>query len=221
MTPPQPSLPDVNHAAEAAPRGESTVIKTIAMFAAACGMALALGAGPSSAAEMTVSVSGDSVPSNCGAAKSAPAASELTGSLTGCLATFPEHVNCRERNGFAFSTELGREEFEGQLEGKPIAFTTIYSFEAVWPAGSCPTPSLEAEIAGGCIHYISGDGVQGLIRFYDVIPVVGKGATNFFYEGVLNISDAGTAAIAPVVPPHDAMAMAAATGPRPLSSSTC
>jgi hypothetical protein len=44
---------------------------------------------------------------------------------------------------------------------------------------------VEKETAGGCIHYISGEGVDGVIRFYDIIPTVGKGATNFFYEGVL------------------------------------
>jgi hypothetical protein len=65
---------------------------------------------------------------------------------------------------------------------------------------------VETEIAGGCTHYVSGDGVQGVIRFYDVIPTVGKGATNFFYEGVLNIGDASAAAISPLVPEPDRVA---------------
>jgi len=133
----------------------------------------------------TIAVSGDSVPSECGAAKKADLATELTGSLTGCLATFVQHLNCREMNGFAFSTELGREEFEGKLDGEPIKFDTQYQFNATWPSGSCPTPAVEQEITGGCVHYISGEKVGGLIRFYDVMPVVGKGGTHFFYEGNL------------------------------------
>jgi hypothetical protein len=134
-----------------------------------------------------VAVSGDSVPSDCGAAKKADLASELTGSLTGCLAIFVEHLNCRELNGFAFSTELGREEFEGKLEGEPIKFETQYTFTATWPSGSCPEPAMEQEITGGCVHAISGDKIVGLIRFYDVMPVVGKGGTHFFYEGSLTL----------------------------------
>ena len=132
-----------------------------------------------------IAVSGDSFPSECGAAKKADMAVELKGDLTGCLATFVQHMNCRELNGFAFSTELGREEFEGQLGGKPLKFDTLYTFTATWPAGSCPKPALEQEITGGCTHYISGENVVGTIRFYDVMPVVGKGGTHFFYEGTL------------------------------------
>ena len=133
----------------------------------------------------TIAVSGDSVPSDCGAAKKADLAIELNGNLTGCLATFVQHVNCRELNGFAFSTELGREEFEGKLDGEPIKFDTQYTFTATWPAGSCPKPDPVQEITGGCIHYISGENVVGLIRFHDVMPIVGKGGTHFFYEGSL------------------------------------
>ena len=88
-------------------------------------------------------------------------------------------------NGFAFSTELGREEFEGKLDGEPIKFDTQYTFWATWPSGSCPKPADEKEITGGCIHYVSGADVGGVIRFYDVMPTVGKGATHFFYEGFL------------------------------------
>ena len=135
----------------------------------------------------TIAVSGDSVPSDCGAAKKADMGSELTGSLTGCMAIFVEHLNCRELNGFAFSTELGREEFEGKLDGEPIKFNTHYTFTATWPSGSCPEPALEQEITGGCVHNISGENIVGLIRFYDVMPVVGKGGTHFFYEGSLTL----------------------------------
>lgn len=153
--------------------------------------------GPAWAAERTLTVSGDSVPSDCAAAKSPTGASMLTGSLEGCLAIFVEHSNCRPMNGFDLYVELGREEFEGKLEGDEIKFNTIYTFNAAWPSGSCPEPAPEQEIAGGCTHYVSGDGIQGVIRFYDVIPTVGKGATNFLYEGTLSVSDASTAAIAP------------------------
>jgi hypothetical protein len=167
------------------------------IFLVAAGLA---GANPALAVDKTMTVSGDSVPSECGAAKSADSGTELTGNLEGCLAIFVQHFNCRAMNGFDFSTELGREEFEGTLDGKPIKFDTQYVFTALWPTGSCPAPALEAEIAGGCVHYLSGEGVQGVIRFYDIIPTVGKGATNFLYEGVLTVSDAPTAAIAPIAP---------------------
>ena len=171
------------------------------------------------AAETTIRVSGDSVPSECGAAKSPSMSTELSGSLVGCLAIFAEHFNCSEMNGFAFSRELGREEFEGTLDGKPIAFNTIYTFDALWPQGSCPAPAVESEIAGGCTHYASGDGVQGVIRFYDVIPTVGQGATNFPYEGTLTVSDSGSAAITPVLPPSYDVAVAEPTpAPKGLRS---
>ena len=134
---------------------------------------------------MTIAVSGNSVPSDCAAPKKADLGLELSGNLTGCLAAFVQHLTCRELNGFALSTELGREEFEGKLDGEPIKFDTQYAFTATWPAGSCPEPAPEKEITGGCIHYVAGEDVGGLIRFHDVMPTVGKGATNFFYEGVL------------------------------------
>lgn len=108
---------------------------------------------PALAAETTVTVSGDSVNSDCGAAKSANFASMLTGSLEGCLATFVQSANCHTGNGFDFSTEVGREEFEGTLNGKKLAFGTVYTFSAVWPTGSCPEPKIETEIAGGCTHW--------------------------------------------------------------------
>jgi hypothetical protein len=133
----------------------------------------------------TIAVSGNAVPSECAAAKKADLSLDLTGNLTGCWAMFAQHLTCRELNGFALSTELGREEFEGKLDGEPIKFDTQYTFTATWPAGSCPQPAPEKETSGGCIHYIAGKDVGGLIRMHDVIPTVGKGATNFLYEGVL------------------------------------
>src|SRR4051794_14406781 len=63
----------------------------------------------------TTEISGDAVTSDCAAAKSASFGQDLTGSLRGCLAIFIRHTNCRELNGFALYTELGREEFEGKL----------------------------------------------------------------------------------------------------------
>jgi hypothetical protein len=165
-------------------------------------------ANPALADDRTMTVSGNSVPSECGAPKSPTFAIELSGNLEGCLAIFVQHFNCRAMNGFDFSTELGREEFEGTLDGKSITFDTLYEFTAIWPTGSCPSPAHEAEIAGGCVHHVSGEGIQGVIRFYDVIPTVGQGATNFFYEGVLTVSDDATAAIAPVLPSHRDVAVA-------------
>ena len=135
----------------------------------------------------TVVISGDSFPSECGAAKKANLGTELKGKLAGCMATFIMHLNCRELDGYALTTELGREEFEGKLEGQPIKFDTIYTGTATWPAGSCPKPDPVQEITGGCTHYISGENVGGLITFYDVMPVVGKGGTHFFYEGSLTL----------------------------------
>lgn len=131
----------------------------------------------------TVAVSGDSVPSNCAA--HADFGLELNGNLTGCWAMFVQHSKCRELNGFALSTKLGREEFEGKLDGEPIKFDASYVTTATWPAGSCLQPAPEKLITAGCIHYISGANVGGLMRFYAVIPTIGKGPTNFFYEGVL------------------------------------
>lgn len=190
--------------------------RRIPVFAVAALLAVA---NPALAAETTITVSGDSLPSECGAAKSANFAIMLSGSLEGCLATFVQSFNCHVGNGFDFSTELGREEFEGTLDGKPTTFGTVYTFSAVWPSGSCPEPKLEAEIAGGCTHYISGATVSGVIRFYDVIPVVGKGATNFFYEGTLTVSDGGSAAIEPVVEPTLELASANRVELPPASAS--
>ena len=102
----------------------------------------------------TIAVSGNSVPSDCGASKKADLALELNGNLKGCWAIFVQHLTCRELNGFALSTELGREEFEGKLDGKPIKFDTQYTFTATWPAGSCPEPAPEKETTGGCIHIL-------------------------------------------------------------------
>jgi hypothetical protein len=163
-------------------KGDVTSLRKVTAFFAA---AMLVASGNPALAEKAISISGDSIPSDCGAPKKADSGTEMSGSLTGCLAIFIKHLNCRELNGFAFTTELGREEFEGTLNGKPIKFDTEYSFQATWPSGSCPTPAADKEITGGCIHYISGEKFGGLIRFYDVVPIEGKGATHFFYEGFL------------------------------------
>lgn len=162
---------------------EGTEMRRIAICFA---LALLASANTTFADGTTVRVSGDSTPSDCGAPKKADLALELTsGNLAGCLAIFTQHVNCRELNGFALSTELGREEFEGKLDGEPIRFDTVYTFTATWPAGSCPEPAVEKEVTGGCVHYVSGEGVNGVIQFHDVIPKVGEGATHFYYDGYL------------------------------------
>ena len=144
------------------------------------------GAGPSFSAGTTVTVSGDSKPSECGSAKKATYSTELTGSLTGCWATFVSHINCQEMNGFALYTEIGREEFEGKIDGQNGKFDTQYTFTGVFPKGSCPEPAADKEIVGGCIHYISGDGLVGVMRFYDVM--YGEGAPHYLYEGTLSKS---------------------------------
>ncbi|MBC2835090.1 hypothetical protein [Paragemmobacter straminiformis] len=146
----------------------------------AASLALAA-ASPGFSANATVSVSGDSTPSDCGAAKKADYAIELAGSLSGCWATFISHYNCQEMNGFSLYTEIGREEFEGKLEGEAVTFDTTYTFTGLFPTGSCPAPAAEKEIVGGCIHYLSGTGLTGLMRFYDVMS--GDAAPHYFYEG--------------------------------------
>jgi hypothetical protein len=130
-----------------------------------------------------VTVSGDSVPSECGAAKTADYSTELSGSLTGCWSTFIAHVNCQEMNGYALWTEIGREEFDGTLDGEATKFDTQYTFNGIFPSGSCPEPSPEKEVVGRCIHYISGDKLVGVMRFYDV--TFGEHAPHYFYEGTL------------------------------------
>jgi len=153
--------------------------KTVLLAAAA---ALA-GTGPSLATGQTVTVSGDSKNSECGKAKKADFSTEMSGSLTGCWSTFVGHTNCQEGNGYALYTEFGREEFEGKLDGEATKFDTQYTFNALFPSGSCPKPAPEKEVVGGCIHYISGDKLVGIIRFFDVM--YGEHAPHYFYEGTL------------------------------------
>lgn len=138
---------------------------------------------PGFAVQTTVTVSGDSTPSECGAAKKADYAIKLTGSLAGCWSTFAAHYNCQEMNGFSLYTELGREEFDGKLDDAAITFDTQYTFTGMFPAGSCPVPSADREVVGGCIHYITGDGLVGVMRFFDVMQ--GENAPHYFYEGHL------------------------------------
>ena len=138
------------------------------------------------AASVSTSVSGDSKPSECGAAKKPSYALELSGSLAGCWSVFITHFNCQEMNGFSLYTEIGREEFDGKVDGKAATFDTQYTFTGVFPTGSCPEPSAEKEIVGGCIHYISGKGLVGVMRFYDVMS--GKNAPHYYYEGTLTNS---------------------------------
>jgi hypothetical protein len=144
---------------------------------------MVLGVGPGFSAGTSVVVSGDSKPSECGVANKATYSIELSGSLAGCWSTFVGHSNCQEMNGFSLYTEIGRESFDGKLDGAATRFDTQYTFTGVFPSGSCPEPSAEKEIAGGCIHYISGEGLVGVIHFYDVM--YGEGSPHFFYEGTL------------------------------------
>jgi hypothetical protein len=141
------------------------------------------GAGPSFSASTSVIVSGDSKPSDCGSNNSAAYSNELSGSLAGCWSTFVGHFNCQEMNGFTLYTEIGREEFDGTLDGQDIKFDTQYTFSGVFPSGSCPEPDAKKEVVGGGIHYISADGLVGVIHSYDVM--YGDGAPHYFYEGTL------------------------------------
>lgn len=159
-------------------------IASISRAMALGGAAALASAAPVFAVPTMVSVSGDSKPSDCGAAKSPAYSLELTGSLAGCWAVFVTHYNCQEMNGFALYTELGREEFVGTLDGAETKFDTQYSFTGFFPSGSCPAPDAAKEIAGGCEHYITGDGLVGLIRFEDIM--MGEGAPHYFYHGQLS-----------------------------------
>jgi hypothetical protein len=149
-----------------------------------CALVAFAGTRPSFAAPSTTGVSGDSVPSECGAGKKADYSLELSGSLAGCWSAFVSHFNCQEMNGFSYYTEIGREEFDGKLGENKMVFNTQYTFNGLFPSGSCPSPKPEKEIVGGCIHYISGDNTVGTIRFYDVM--FGEGAPHFLYEGSLS-----------------------------------
>lgn len=151
---------------------------------ALAGIAALASAAPVFAVPKVVSVSGDSKPSECGAAKSPAYSIELTGSLAGCWAVFATHYNCQEMNGFSLYTEIGREEFEGTLDGEGLRFDTQYTFTGYFPAGSCPAPDAAKEIAGGCTHSITGEGLVGVIRFVDVMQ--GEGAPHFLYQGQLS-----------------------------------
>lgn len=165
----------------------SGTIACLARTTAALLMASSLvAAGPGLAAGTTTGVSGDSKPSECGAAKKPSYSLELSGSLAGCWSVFIAHFNCQEMNGFALYTEIGREEFAGKLDGRETSFDTSYTFNGIFPTGSCPEPSAEKEIVGGCIHYISGKGLVGVMRFYDVMS--GAGSPHYFYEGTLTAS---------------------------------
>lgn len=160
--------------------GTSATLRNVIVLAGAVALAATT---PGFAIQTTVTVSGDSKPSNCGAAKKADYAIELTGSLVGCWSTFVAHYNCQEMNGFSLYTELGREEFDGKLDGAAIKFDTQYTFTGLFPTGSCPAPSAEKEIVGGCVHYITGDALVGIMRYFDVMH--GENAPHYFYEGQL------------------------------------
>ena len=144
-----------------------------------------VGASPSFSAGTTVAVSGDSKPSECGSAKKATYSTELTGNLTGCWAAFVSHFNCQEINGFALYTEIGREEFEGKLDGQDTKFDTTYTFTGVFPSKSCPEPVAQRK-SSAVASLLSGTRLVGVIRFYDVM--YGEGAPHYFYEGTLSKS---------------------------------
>ena len=79
-------------------RDNVTSLRRVAAFFTAATLA---SVNPALADSKTIEISGDAVPSDCGAPKKADIAQELTGNLTGCLAVFIRHTNCRELNGFA------------------------------------------------------------------------------------------------------------------------
>jgi hypothetical protein len=67
-----------------------TLLRRVAAFLAA---AMLASVNPALADDKTIAVSGDSIPSDCGAPKKADSAIEMNGNLTGCLAIFIQHLN--------------------------------------------------------------------------------------------------------------------------------
>ena len=147
-----------------------------------------------------ITVSGDSVPSDCNNGEGAGAIL-LSGDVEGCLTFFPEDFSCDELIGFDRYRESGTESFVGSLNGEAGEFTTTYVLEATYASGFCDAVAaggfpFELQITGGCDHTVTGVsgsfvGVSGLITFFDVIPVPGvSGASNFLYAGELEIPPA-------------------------------
>lgn len=145
----------------------------------------------------TITISGDSVPSDCNEGEGAGAIA-LTGDIEGCLTFFPGDYSCDRLNGFDRFRETGTESFTGSLHGQPGDFTTSYTLEASYAAGFCDQVDaggfpFELQLTGGCDHTVTGtsgafEGVTGLITFFDVIPDPGvSGASNFLYAGDLHM----------------------------------
>lgn len=149
---------------------------------------LALPAIAGTAQDGHTQISGDSVLSDCG-----DFALEMTGDLNGCLEIFPERFTCEELNGFAVYREWGEELFRDN-DGVS-SFSTKYDLEGLYAQGFCDSFDFSTQLAGGCSHKVfSGEGKflgsNGLITFYDIIPVPGaSGASNFVYHGDVKIED--------------------------------
>jgi len=152
----------------------------------------------------TITVSGNSTVSESCGLPDADFALDMKGDLEGCLSIFVKSYECDELNGFAKYTERGREVFVGTIDGVGSGrFKTRYVVEGIYAQGFCTTFDFTSQLAGGCDHKVRGTkgdliGVHGLLKFYDVVvgvPAGGMGmpgidgASNFFYEGELEIDD--------------------------------
>lgn len=151
-----------------------------------------------------ITISGNSTISESCGLPGADFALDMTGDLDGCLSIFAKSFDCDELNGFAKYTERGKEVFVGTIDGVGSGeFKTKYVVEGIYAQGFCESFDFASQLAGGCDHKVKGQkgdlrDLRGLIKFYDVvvgIPAGGigmpgtDGASNFFYEGDLEIDD--------------------------------
>jgi len=147
------------------------------------------------AAQEPITISGNSVPSDCSDGRGAGAIF-LSGDIEGCLTFFPTDFVCEELDGFDRYREEGKELFTGTLNGERGKFRTSYTLDATYAPGFCDAVNegefpFELQLTGGCDHKVRGRtgafaGLKGLITFFDVIPDPGEGgATNFLYAGEL------------------------------------
>ncbi len=157
-------------------------------------------AGDADNAHQTMTISGDSVPSDCNAGQGAGAIF-LEGDVDGCLTFIRASARCESLNGFERYRGAGTGELVCYLDGVPGEFTTTYVLEASYAEGFCDAVDagefpFELQMTGGCDHTVTGTygaflGVKGLITFFDVIPDPGEsGASNFLYGGYLTVPPA-------------------------------
>lgn len=180
-------------------RGASLRSATV-LIAIALAATMLVGGSASSAGgdKKPVFVSGNATASDCGLPGSDWAIA-LTGDLEGCWSAYTQEFKCLELADYDLGIEKGHEIFVGSYKGRQGRLRTTYTVEAAYAKGFCQSLDFTLEVAGGCIHKITGtsgvfDDAKGLIKFLDVItgvtgdPVTGEfqagnGGNNFPYYG--------------------------------------